>query len=81
MKSTNFSSTVDMQLLLDSLCRTFTEFKSHEQIENKLILRKLRSKMRTDRTIYNCHKVSCAIINSGFDMLIATDYPSANFFK
>jgi len=58
VKSTNFSSTVDLQLLLDSLYRTFTEFKSHEQIENKLIMRKLRSKMRNNEAVCNCHKVS-----------------------
>ena len=57
VKSTNFSSTVDMQLLLDSLYRTFTEFKSHEQIENKLIMRKLRSKIRNNEAVCNCHKV------------------------
>jgi len=57
VKSTNFSSTVDMQLLLDSLYRTFTEFKSHEQIENKLIMRKLRSKMRNNEAVCDCHKV------------------------
>jgi len=58
VKSTNFSNIVDMQLLLDSLCRTFSEFKSHEQIENKLIMRKLRSKIRNNEAVCNCHKVS-----------------------
>jgi len=57
VKSTNFSSTVDLQLLLDSLYRTFKEFKSHEQIENKLIMRKLRSKMRKKEVVCDCHKV------------------------
>ena len=58
VKSTNFSSTVDLQLLLDSLYRTFKEFKSHEQIENKLIMRKLRSKMRKCEAICSCHEVT-----------------------
>ena len=62
VKTTNFSSTVDLQLLLDSLYRTFSEFKSHEQIENRLIMRKLRSKMRQNEAVCNCHKVSSGIV-------------------
>lgn len=68
IQSTNFSNTVDLEMLLESLYRTFTEFKSHEQIENKLIVRKLRSKMRmssvNNSAVCNCHKVlsSCGFL-------------------
>jgi len=61
-----------MQLLLDSLHRTFIEFRSHEQIENKLIMRKLRSKMRNNEAVCNCHKVSSTVILNCPDFVVFT---------
>ena len=61
IESTNFSSIMDMKQLLESLYQTFTEFKTHEQIENKLIVKKLSFKMHSlavnTTAVCNCHKV------------------------
>ena len=61
LQTTNFSNVVDVQLLLDTLFRTFVEFKSHEQIENRFIMRKLKTKLKErsikNTAVCNCHKV------------------------
>lgn len=53
---------VDVQLLLDTLFRTFVEFKSHEQIENRFIMKQLRIKLKAlsikNTAVCNCHKDS-----------------------
>ena len=74
IQKTNFSSVADLELLLDSLQRTFAEFKMHEQIENRLIMKRLKNKLNTlsirNTLVCNCHKVSLQgsgmILNSTF---------------
>ena len=55
---------MELQLLLESLLKTFMEFKSHEQIENQFILKKLKHKLRQlsiqNSAVCNCHSVSSA---------------------
>ncbi|XP_069785386.1 F-box/LRR-repeat protein 5 isoform X2 [Narcine bancroftii] len=46
LSNTNFSSSRDFQALLTSLYATFTEFKSHEQIENEYIMGELQHRLR-----------------------------------
>lgn len=61
LERTNFSDYVDMQLLLQSLSEAFEEFKKHEQIENNLIMKKLKNKLKQlsikNTAVCNCHKV------------------------
>ncbi|XP_078061912.1 F-box/LRR-repeat protein 5-like isoform X1 [Mustelus asterias] len=46
LSNTNFSNSRDFQSLLTSLYATFTEFKSHEQIENEYIMDELQQRLR-----------------------------------
>ncbi|XP_072884730.1 LOW QUALITY PROTEIN: F-box/LRR-repeat protein 5 [Hemitrygon akajei] len=46
LSKTNFSNSRDFQALLTSLYATFTEFKSHEQIENECIMEELQQRLR-----------------------------------
>ncbi|XP_041035589.1 F-box/LRR-repeat protein 5 isoform X2 [Carcharodon carcharias] len=46
LSNTNFSNSRDFQSLLTSLYATFTEFKSHEQIENEYIMDELQHRLR-----------------------------------
>ncbi|XP_071084243.1 F-box/LRR-repeat protein 5-like isoform X1 [Haliotis cracherodii] len=59
MTSTNFSDVVHLRTLLENLCNTFQEFRAHEHIENKYIMRKLKVKLRslsiTNKAVCNCH--------------------------
>lgn len=45
--------------VLEKLCHTFHEFKTHEQIENRFIMRRLKEKLSalsiTDTAVCNCH--------------------------
>ena len=51
-----------MESLLSTLIRTFVEFKNHEMIENTLIMKKLKHKLKKlsirNSAVCNCHKVS-----------------------
>lgn len=62
LEKTNFSDYVDMQQLLRSLSEAFQEFKKHEQIENNLIMKKLKNKLKQlsirNSAVCNCHKDS-----------------------
>uniref|UniRef100_UPI00398EA2E8 F-box/LRR-repeat protein 5 n=1 Tax=Pristiophorus japonicus TaxID=55135 RepID=UPI00398EA2E8 len=46
LSNTNFSNSQDFQALLKSLLATFTEFQSHEQIENEYIMDELQHRLR-----------------------------------
>ena len=69
LQTTNFSNVVDLELLLDRLSRTFVEFRTHEQIENRLIMKRLKLKLNmlsiNNTAVCNCHKV-------GLDISIAS---------
>ncbi|ELT98513.1 hypothetical protein CAPTEDRAFT_207606 [Capitella teleta] len=70
LRTTNFSNDVDHQLLLESLYRTFVEFKTHEQIENRFIMRRLKAKLKRlsiqDSAVCNCHKDNVLLDMLGF---------------
>ncbi len=59
---TNFSGDMDLEELLSTLIKTFVEFKNHEMIENTLIMKKLKRKLKKlsirNSAVCNCHKVS-----------------------
>ncbi|KAG8196333.1 hypothetical protein JTE90_013818 [Oedothorax gibbosus] len=56
---TDFSDYVSLDSLLRELHHTFCEFKSHEQIENRYIMRKLKKRLKLlsiqDAAVCNCH--------------------------
>ena len=58
----NFAGHGELEALLESLINTFVEFKTHEQIENKLIMKTLKAKLKRlsikNSAVCNCHKVS-----------------------
>ena len=45
---TNFSDSLSYHALLDHLQSNFTEFKSHEEIENQYIMRELLPRLPSD---------------------------------
>ncbi|XP_071961102.1 F-box/LRR-repeat protein 5-like [Antedon mediterranea] len=45
LSSTDFSSYADLKALLQGLVSTFSEFKNHEHIENKCIMKKLQNRL------------------------------------
>lgn len=57
--TTDFTDELHFKTLLQNLHNVFMEFKAHEQIENILIMRKLRSKLKaasvTSDAVCNCH--------------------------
>ncbi|CAG0882140.1 unnamed protein product [Cyprideis torosa] len=62
VERTNFQDLAEFDQLLNDLMMTFLEFKRHEQIENSLIVRRLRSKLRSlsifNDTVHHCHEDS-----------------------
>ncbi|XP_023230434.1 F-box/LRR-repeat protein 5-like [Centruroides sculpturatus] len=59
LSCTDFSDGKALESLLHSLHHAFREFKCHEYIENKLIMRKLKGRLMSlsvqDATVCNCH--------------------------
>ncbi|XP_078469015.1 F-box/LRR-repeat protein 5 isoform X2 [Lampetra fluviatilis] len=59
LSTTNFSNDNDFQTLLRSLCATFREFKTHEQIENECIMAQLKYRLErcavTNNLVYKVH--------------------------
>ncbi|KAH9519340.1 F-box/LRR-repeat protein 5 [Bulinus truncatus] len=57
--STDFSDEQHLQVLLKNLQNVFSEFKAHEHIENSLIMKQLKNKLRaasvTSAAVCNCH--------------------------
>ncbi|KAK0062529.1 F-box/LRR-repeat protein 5 [Biomphalaria pfeifferi] len=57
--STDFSDGQNLQVLLRNLQNVFSEFKAHEHIENSLIMKRLKIKLRaasvTNAAVCNCH--------------------------
>ncbi len=60
---TDFTSLNDFEQLLIRLQRTFTEFMAHEEIENKIVMKKLKNKLKQQQimedteVVCNCHKI------------------------
>lgn len=56
---TDFSDYTALTSLLRSLHQTFSEFRCHEQIENRFIMKKLKKKLKAlsihDSAVCNCH--------------------------
>ncbi|KAL8575501.1 hypothetical protein ACOMHN_013052 [Nucella lapillus] len=59
VSSTNFTDVGHMTSVLEKLCRTFDVFRTHEQIENRFIMQRLKEKLTaldiTDAAVCNCH--------------------------
>ena len=75
IKKTNFKDDTDLKLLLESLLRTFMEFKYHEQIENQLIMKKLKNKLKQlsiqNAAVCNCHNVGYSLKQSLHFLLLS----------
>ena len=74
IKTTNFTNDIELRLLLESLLKTFMEFKAHEQIENQFIMKKLKNKLRQlsikNNAVCNCHSVSSVLNKNLFEIRI-----------
>ena len=72
-------------MLLGALRRTFTEFKTHEQIENRFIVHKLKTKMHRlavdNPVVCNCHKVLYQNVNSFLATFVEHCNPVASVFS
>ncbi|KAJ8301442.1 hypothetical protein KUTeg_020429 [Tegillarca granosa] len=59
MMNTNFSDVRNLTNMLENLYNTFKEFKTHEQIENKYIMKRLKDKLKKlsikNTAVCNCH--------------------------
>lgn len=57
--NTNFSDVRNLTNMLENLYNTFKEFKTHEQIENKYIMKRLKEKLKKlsikNTAVCNCH--------------------------
>lgn len=62
MRETNFYNSYHLKKALALLHSTFTEFRAHEQIENKFIIKRLKLKLQQlsikNDAVCNCHKDS-----------------------
>uniref|UniRef100_A0A2L2XX96 Putative f-box and leucine-rich repeat protein 5 n=1 Tax=Parasteatoda tepidariorum TaxID=114398 RepID=A0A2L2XX96_PARTP len=85
---TDFKDYAAVESLLHSLHHTFCEFKSHEQIENKYIMRKLKKRLKLlsihDATVCNCHsdnKLSdmLALVKDGYSCTSKPEAERINF--
>ncbi|KFM78401.1 F-box/LRR-repeat protein 5, partial [Stegodyphus mimosarum] len=85
---TDFSDYVALESLLHDLHHTFCEFKSHEQIENKYIMRKLKKRLKSlsihDAAVCNCHsdnKLSdmLALVEDGYSCTSKPEADRINF--
>ncbi|GFU12516.1 hypothetical protein NPIL_661251 [Nephila pilipes] len=85
---TDFTDYAALESLLHDLHHTFCEFKSHEQIENKYIMRKLKKRLKLlsihDAAVCNCHsdnKLSdmLALVEDGYSCTSKTETERINF--
>lgn len=85
---TDFTDYAALESLLHDLHHTFCEFKSHEQIENKYIMRKLKKRLKLlsihDAAVCNCHsdnKLSdmLALVEDGYSCTSKTETERMNF--
>ncbi|EEC02522.1 F-box/leucine rich repeat protein, putative [Ixodes scapularis] len=85
---TDFSDYSALESLLHSLHRTFCEFKCHEQIENQLIMTKLKKKLKTlsihDSSVCNCHSDNrlsdmLALVHDGYSCTNKSESERLNY--
>ncbi|XP_076310787.1 F-box/LRR-repeat protein 5-like isoform X5 [Tachypleus tridentatus] len=85
---TDFSDYVALKSLLDILHQTFSEFKCHEQIENKYIMKKLKLRLKDlaiqDVAVCNCHSDNrlsemLAFVKNGFSWTKKSESERQNF--
>ncbi|CAL1291664.1 unnamed protein product [Larinioides sclopetarius] len=85
---TDFTDYAALESLLHDLHHTFCEFKSHEQIENKYIMKKLKKRLKLlsihDAAVCNCHsdnKLSdmLALVEDGYSCTSKTEAERINF--
>ncbi|XP_055947771.1 F-box/LRR-repeat protein 5-like isoform X1 [Argiope bruennichi] len=88
LTSTDFTNYAALKSLLHDLHHTFCEFKSHEQIENKYIMKKLKKRLKLlsihDAAVCNCHsdnKLSdmLALVEYGYSCSSKTEAERINF--
>ncbi|XP_005100377.1 F-box/LRR-repeat protein 5 [Aplysia californica] len=81
--SADFANETRFKTLLQNLHNVFLEFKAHERIENMLIMRKLRYKLRaasvTSAAVCNCHSDNrltdmLELVSDGYKWTDKTDY-------
>ncbi|KAK3587105.1 hypothetical protein CHS0354_023558 [Potamilus streckersoni] len=86
--STNFSDVFHLTTLLKNLLNTFHEFKAHEQIENKYIMKKLKSKLKAlsiqNTAVCNCHKDNkltdiLSLLEDGYQCTKKSDVERINY--
>lgn len=88
LSCTDFSDGVALESLLHSLHHTFREFKCHEYIENKLIMRKLKGRLMSlsvqDATVCNCHSDNrlsdiLDLVQDGYSFVVKTVAECVNY--
>ncbi|CAC5415804.1 FBXL5 [Mytilus coruscus] len=84
----NFADISHLTNLLENLVNTFKEFKAHEQIENKYIMKKLKDKLRTlsvrNTAVCNCHSDNqltdiLELVQDGYKCTQKTEVDRKNF--
>ncbi|XP_054713378.1 F-box/LRR-repeat protein 5-like [Uloborus diversus] len=85
---TDFKDYAAVESLLHDLHDTFCEFKSHEQIENKYIMRKLKKRLKSlsihDAAVCNCHSDNqlsdmLALVKDGYSCTSKPEAERINF--
>jgi F-box/leucine-rich repeat protein 5 len=88
IQKTNFMNDDDLGNFLQSLLHTFTEFRSHEMIENRFIMRRLKNKLKKlsirNQAVCNCHKDShlidmLGLVQQGFNKMGLSDQDRNNY--
>ncbi|XP_071136897.1 F-box/LRR-repeat protein 5-like [Mytilus edulis] len=84
----NFADISHLTNLLENLVNTFKEFKAHEQIENKYIMKKLKDKLRAlsvrNTAVCNCHSDNqltdiLELVQDGYKCTQKTETDRKNF--
>ena len=84
----NFADTSHLTNLLENLVNTFKEFKAHEHIENKYIMKKLKEKLKTlsirSTALCNCHSDNrltdmLELVQDGYKCTQKTEIDRNNF--
>lgn len=85
---TDFTDYAALESLLHDLHQTFCEFKSHEQIENQYIMKKLKKRLKAmsihDASVCNCHSDNrlsdiLALVEDGYSCTSKTEAERINF--
>lgn len=88
VSESNFADISHLTNLLENLANTFKEFKAHEQIENKYIMKKLKDKLRAlsvrNTAVCNCHSDNqltdiLELVQDGYKCTQKTETDRKNF--